>query len=392
VGDDDPGAEVAELRSPQGRALLERLAAEAATPETALRLASELRRAWSAELVSAALTQHRLRADAGAKFTRAQEMLFTRTGLEQASSERVARHRARRYAGAGRLADLCCGIGGDLVALAEDHPVLAVDRDPLHVAIAAHNAEVYGVGGRVTTRTADVREVDLTGVDAVFVDPARRSGDRRLPAGASEPPLDWCYALADRVAAVGVKAAPGLPLTAVPAGWEVELVADGRDLKEAVLWSPALARAARRATVLPCGHTLLPVPGPPVALAAPGAFLLDPNPAVTRAGLVEDLARRLDDAWKIDPRIAFLSTETDQRTPFARTLRVVESAPWHEKRFARRLHELDIGAVDIRRRGLAGDVDQIRRRLGLRGHRRATVVMTRVNNRPWGLICTEPGF
>ena len=75
------------------------------------------------------------------------------------------------------------------------------------------------------------------------------------------------------------------------------------------------------------------------------------------------------------------------RTPFARTLRVLDSAPWNEKQFAKRLRELGIGAVDIRRRGLAGDVDQIRRRLKLAGTTRATVVITRVNDKPWGLIC-----
>ena len=78
------------------------------------------------------------------------------------------------------------------------------------------------------------------------------------------------------------------------------------------------------------------------------------------------------------------------RTPFARTLRVWHSAPWHEKQFAKRLRELDVGAVDIRRRGLAGDVDQIRRRLKLAGKTRATIVITRVNDKPWGLICTDP--
>ena len=111
---------------------------------------------------------------------------------------------------------------------------------------------------------------------------------------------------------------------------------------------------------------------------------------MTRAGLVETLARQLG-AWKIDPRIAFLSSGTARGTPFARTLRVVESAPWNEKDFARRLRALGIGAADIRRRGLAGDVDQIHRRLKLAGPHRATLVLTRVNDKPWGLICVEPG-
>ena len=122
-------------------------------------------------------------------------------------------------------------------------------------------------------------------------------------------------------------------------------------------------------------------------VAAPGEFLLDPNPSVTRAGLVEDLARRIG-AWKIDPMIAFLAADREVSTPFARTLRVLESMPWHEKQAARRLRELGIGAADIRRRGLAGDVELIRRRLGLRGEGAATIVLTRREDRPWGLICT----
>ena len=102
--------------------------------------------------------------------------------------------------------------------------------------------------------------------------------------------------------AVCVKAAPGLPADLIPDGWEAEFIADGRDLKEAVLWSPALATAPvagaggpRRALVLSgsVAHALVACPGDPVPVTEPGEYLLDPNPAVTRSGLVEDLARSL---------------------------------------------------------------------------------------------------
>jgi SAM-dependent methyltransferase len=315
------------------------------------------------------------------------DMLFTRGGYEQSSSETIARYRAGRFRDAGRVADLCCGIGGDLLALAAGREVLAVDRDEAHARLAVHNAGVYGEEKNVRAVVADVRELTLDGFDAVFVDPARRAPDHRFRAGVSQPPLDWCAGLAERVSAVCVKAAPGLPADLIPAGWEAEFIADGRDLKEAVLWSPALASQSRRATILPDGDTLTTLPGDQVPLAAPGEYLLDPNPAVTRAGLVEDLARALGGAAKIDPRIAFLTLDREARTPFARTLRVLYSAPWNEKQFAKRLRELGIGAADIRRRGLAGDVGQIHRRLKLAGPNRATIVITRVNDKPWGLIC-----
>ncbi len=446
----DPAA----LLTPQGTELLHRLAAQYAAQATAapnaaapLALAERLRREYPADLVAAAMAQQELRRAAQAKFSRAAQMLFTRAGYEQSSSETVAAYRAGRLKNASRVADLCCGIGGDLIALAAASDVLAVDRDEAHARYALHNAAVYGRAEHVTTLVADVRDVKLTGIDAVFIDPARRAGPgapgqggaaqgravqaHRFKAGVSEPPLDWCVALTSQVEAVCIKAAPGLPEELIPDGWEAEFIAEARDLKEAVLWSPVLASAPpkagthgargprRRATVLatapaggpataPAGHppqayTLVAREGDPVPLKEPGEYLLDPNPAVTRAGLVEDLARELASAVasaaatdaasgvaKIDPRIAFLTLDRDVRTPFARTLRVLYSAPWNEKQFAKRLRDLGIGAVDIRRRGLAGDVDQIRRRLKLSGKTRATVVITRVNDKPWGLICADP--
>jgi len=374
------------LLAPQGQELLAALRPEDDPAD--LRLGTELRAAYPVELVTAALAQHELRLRARAKFSRALDMYFTRPGLEQASAEVIAGHRSARYASAGLVGDLCCGIGGDLVALAAGRGVLAVDRDRLHLRMARANAGVYGVAAGLTAVAADVREVSLRGVDAVFIDPARRAGGRRLRAGGSEPPLEWCLALAEQVPRVGIKAAPGLPHDAVPPGWELEFIAVGRDLKEAVAWSPALATAATRATMLPGGHTLTPAPGGPVPVLPPGGFLLDPNPAVTRAGLVEDLARSAG-AWKIDDKIAFLSADTPVRTPFARTLQVIYSAPWDQRRLPARLRALDIGAADIRRRGLAGDVDSLHRQLRLSGSRRATVVMTRVRDRPWGLVCVD---
>jgi len=359
------------------------------SPE-ASRRAESLRLAYPAEMVAAAFTLTELRRRASSKFSRAEEMMFTRAGLEQASSEEIARHRSRRFGAVHRIADLCTGIGGDLLALGDGRAVVAVDRDPLHLKIAAINADVYATGQQVTMRLEDVRETDLREVEGVFIDPARRTDRGRMGRGDSEPPLAWCFSLADRVAAVGMKAAPGLDHDTVPAGWEIEFVAIGRDLKEAALWSPALAGVARRATILLPGAvaTLVPVPGASVAIAAPGDYLLDPNPAVTRAGLVVDLACQIG-AWQIDEQIAFLATDVPIETPFARTLRVIDSLPWHLKRLSARLRELEIGTVEIRRRGLAGDVDEIKRRLKLRGPRRALLAMTRRQGQPWCLICEE---
>ncbi len=390
---DKPMSQVAELLTPEGELLLDWLRGQDVTPDRALRLAEQLRGHYSASLIAAALTQQSLRVAGREKFSKADEMLLTRAGLEQASSELTAGHSARRFAGLNLVADLCCGIGGNLVALAATaRHVLAVDADADTLRFAVRNARVHGVADRITAVCADVRDLTFVGgpIDAVFIDPARRAGQRRLRAGDCQPPLDWCFSLSAQVGAACIKAAPGLARELVPAGWEIEFVAVGRNLKEALLWSPALATVPRRATILPGGQTLTAEPGPAVRIAAPGEYLLDPNPAVTRAGLVEDLARSVG-AWKIDPMIAFLAADQEISTPFARTMRVLDSMPWNERQAARRLRELGVGVADIRRRGLAGDVQQIHRRLDLQGDRTATIVLTRRNGRPWGLICAPGG-
>ena len=377
------------LLSPEGRELLGLLPEGPLDPGEELAVGTRLRERFPAELVAAALGQHGLRVRGAGKFSRAAGMWFTREGLEQASGEALAGYRAGRYAGFGVVADLCCGIGGDLLALAKGRDALGVDLDLVHLRMARENARLHGAG-EVGVACADVQTLNLPRSLAVFADPARREGGRRLPAGESRPPLGWCLGLAGRVAGVGVKAAPGLPLGLVPEGWEVELLADRRELKEAVLWSPALATTTRRATVFPGPHSLEARPGPAVPCAAPGAYLLDPSPAVTRAGLVEELGRDLG-AWKLDPRIAFLSADEPLRSPFGRALRVEASLPWNLKRLRQVLRERGVGSVEVRKRGSAVDVADLTTRLRLRGDGRAVVVLTRVADRPWALVCAgEP--
>ena len=163
------------LLTPPGRELLARLAAE---PDAgSLAVAERLRREYPAGLVATAMAQQELRLAAEAKFSRA-----ARDAVHQGRLRAVLVGGDRQVPGrppggrASRIADLCCGIGGDLIALAAASDVLAVDRDETHARLALHNAAVYGRAEHVTAVVADVRDVPLAGVDAVFIDPARRSG------------------------------------------------------------------------------------------------------------------------------------------------------------------------------------------------------------------------
>lgn len=388
AGDDLTLAALHALATPAGEALLAAVAAD--LDGDPLARAARLRRGAPADLVAAAETLVALRRRARGKFALADRLWLTRAGLEQASSDRTAARHARRYEGLAHVADLCCGVGGDAMVLGRGRRVTAVDADPVHAEAVGRNAALAGAD--VSVVVADVADVDLAGVDGVFVDPARRTGAGRLRTGESLPPLPWCAGLAARVPAVGVKAAPGLPLDLAPAGWEVEFVSEGRELKEALLWSPALAPdgPVRRAAVIAGGtvHELVAGAAPPAPVGQPGPWLVDPDPAVTRAGAVADLAARLG-ARQLDDRVAFLTADDRPRTPFGRVLPVAASLPWNLKALRAELRRLDIGSVQVRKRGSAVDVDDLRRRLRLEGARPATVVLTRLADRPWALVCWD---
>lgn len=393
------------LLSEAGQALLAEAAAGDLSEAAQLRELTRLRRLASPERAAAAYEQALLRRRAAAKFSQAGALYFVREALEQASGEQIAAYRARRYAGRAELADLCCGIGGDALALARVGRVLAADHDELRLAIAAANARALGLAERIRFVQADVEQLAAPAADAIFFDPARRSDGRRVFALADyRPPVELLGRWLTRVPAIGVKLAPGVADDEVAAlaerigrpAIETEFISVDGELKEAALWLGPLATAERRATLLrsaaPAGQpivTLDDLGAPAAPLAEPLAFLYEPDPAVIRAHLIASLAGQID-AAQIDRQIAYLTSAEQRATPFARCWRVLEWLPFSLKRLRARLRALEAGAVTVKKRGSPLDTDALARQLSGDGARALVVVLTNVAERPAALICEGP--
>ncbi|MET9295134.1 class I SAM-dependent methyltransferase [Streptomyces sp. NPDC003077] len=372
----------------EGQALLDELRDH--DPADELATATRLRRAHPAPLVSAALGQARLRQRAVAKFGEdAHRMYFTPNGVEQSTRTAVAAHRAARLAALGvrSLADLCCGVGGDALALARvGIRVLAVDRDPLACAAARANADALGLSDLIEVRCADVTEVDTTGYDAVFVDPARRGGrgGRIFDPEAYSPPLSWAVQAARTARYAALKVAPGIPHEAVPEDAEAEWISDAGDVKEAVLWF-GTEPGARTATLLPGGDRLIgaglpdPEPGPV------GRWLYEPDGAVIRAHLVADVAKEVG-GHLIDPTIAYVTADTLTPTPYATAYEITDVLPFNVKKLRALLREREIGVAVIKKRGSAVEPDDLRKKLKLNGPHTCTVFLTRAAGAPTMLL------
>ncbi|MFF8371277.1 methyltransferase domain-containing protein [Streptomyces lydicus] len=378
------------LLGPEGQTLLDELRDH--DPADELAAATRLRRDHPAPLVSAALGQARLRQRAAAKFgADAQRMYFTANGVEQSTRASVAAHRAGRLAALGvrSVADLCCGIGGDALALARAGiRVLAVDRDPLACAAARANAAALGLAELIEVRAADVTEVDTAGYDAVFVDPARRSkvrGGRIFDPEAYSPPLSWAVEAARTAPFAALKIAPGVPHEMLPEDAEAEWISDRGEVKEAVLWF-GTAPGARRATLLPAGEALLgaglpdPEPGPV------GRYLYEPDGAVIRAHLVAEAAAGLDGRL-IDPTIAYLTADALRPTPYATAYEITDVLPFNVKRLKALLRERGVGTAVIKKRGSAVEPEELRKKLKLGGGGNSvTIFLTRVAGAPTMLL------
>lgn len=376
-------ADVAYLRSAAGGAALAALTLTPGDPLADVVAAKAVAGEHHAAVLETALLRRR----AVAKLADPDRWLLTDAALQQATPTPVAAHRAGRLRGRD-VHDVTCSVGADLVEIAAvAGRCVGSDLDPVRLAMAAANCAAHGVAP-LLARADALRPV--TGDTVVLADPARRDdgGRRRWRPDDLVPPLP---ALVDAYPGrdLVVKCAPGLDFAAVPWADEVEIVSLDGTVREACLWrgSPASPGIARRATVLRHDQPLWTVtdaepddcPVRPV-----GEWLVDPDGAVVRAGLVRHYAAR-HGLGQLDPRIAYLTGDTPP--PGTRAFRVVDHGRYSEKALRAMLRRHDVGAVEILVRGLAVTPDELRRRLRPAGSAAATVVLARIGAVPTAFLC-----
>jgi hypothetical protein len=377
--------DVAYLRSDAGRQALREVADLRLTPATLIAdIASARARfgEWSAVLVETTV----LRRKAVAKVGDPADWLFTDEALQQATTQSVANHRARRLAGAV-VHDATCSIGTELAALRHSAAALVgSDLDPVRLAMARHNV------ADVDLCRADALR-PITGSAVVLLDPARRSrGRRRFDPRDYTPGLD---ALLDvyRGRDIAVKCAPGIDfdgLAQLGFAGEIEVTSTAGGVREACLWSSGLAApgVTRRASMLDAGEQITDAEPDDCGVAPAGRWIVDPDGAVVRAGLVRHYAAR-HGLWQLDPDIAYLSGE--QLPTGVRGFEVLEELAYSERRLRQALSRRDTGAVEILVRGVDVDPDVLRHRLRLRGSQMVSVVITRLGagaaSRTTAFIC-----
>ncbi|MBD0859843.1 class I SAM-dependent methyltransferase [Gordonia sp. zg691] len=388
--------DVAFLRSRHGEKALEMVSGLALTPSSMLADIPEARSRYAPH--DAALIETvRCRRRAASKLREPDALLLTDDALQQATASIVAAHRAaeiaERFPGAV-VHDITCSVGAELRELVRTPGVaraIGSDLDRVRLAMARHNvpdATLLVADALTPTSTADV----------VLADPARRSdGGRVFRLDQLTPPLlDLLTTYAGRP--LIVKCAPGLDHQMLRNRFgfdgEVQIVSLDGGVREACLWSGPGVGSGRRATVLrtrPDGvvttFEITDDADDDVPDGEAGEWIVDPDGAIVRAGLVRHYAHRFG-LWQLDPQIAYLTG--DSVPEGARGFRVLDQVGVTEKVLRKTLTALDCGPLEILVRGLDVDPDRLRKKLKLKGSRPLSVVLTRIGRKGTAFVC-EPG-
>jgi hypothetical protein len=389
-------------------AVLEELAAEQTPLHT---LVAQLRKRFTQTQTHLLLEQADLRRRATEKFTQTQRMFFTSLGLEQATDERIARYKADRIQRAVAstctlIADLCCGIGGDLMPLAPtgwlgssdqrapgEPPettttAIGIDRDPI-AALFAH------LNTGAPAHTSDINTYDLAGVSAFHIDPDRRpTGKRTTSLEFCSPNRSEIEQLLAQVPNAAMKLAPACE---VPDDWaarcELEWISRNRECRQLVAWHGNLATSPghRRATIIPTACSLAPrtivgQPKQPVRVAEKiERYIFDIDPAV--------LAAKLKGALAAEHQLAALSIGPTYLTgpkliddPALSTFEVDDVLNFDIRTLSQYLQARNIGILEIKKRGTDVDAENLRRTLKLRGNNAATLLITQVAGRATAVL------
>ena len=315
----------------------------------------------------------KLRIKAKDKFTRSEQMFFTSLGFEQSTGENIASYIAGRFGQVGKVVDLTAGIGGNLIFLAKNNRVIAVDQNEVHLECARLNAGAYGVLKNTEFILGRAEDNFIKDADAFFIDPARdREGKSKTRSILNSSPniLAILPELLKTTDKICIKISPAFDykeLDSLPGKPEVEIISEDNVCKVSLLWFGSFKTTERRATCLLGDETFSFVEAvqkkqAPV-LEQPLKFLFEPNKAIIKAHLIDELAQRFD-LKKINSETAFLTSDVmvSEKKLF-RSFEIISIEKFSIKDLKKKFKALGIERADILTRRFPVAVEELYEKL-----------------------------
>ncbi|MDP8269160.1 MAG: methyltransferase domain-containing protein [Candidatus Tenebribacter davisii] len=310
------------------------------------------------------------------------EILFTQLGAQQASSCELAKYHELKFKDYNIIADLCCGIGIDLMHIAKDkEQVYAVDLDADTLRIAEFNCKNRDLNN-INFKLGSAEEFDQQ-VEAIFIDPDRRmDSNRRINPEEYSPPFHKIMELRKITPNIAVKLSPAIDYKKLilPVDSTLEFISEDGVLKEILLCMGKLSNenCSRKAILLPSNMTLQNS-DEKIKVSEIKKYLFEPDAAIIRAGLVQELGLIINYNL-IDTKLALLTGSKVTHIKFGKLYEVELIINYDLKKVRKYVRDNEIGELIIKTRGFPESVEKFRKKIKLKGKRSVIMFILRKGN------------
>lgn len=314
-------------------------AAEAlpATIKTIDRLAAE----FGQDAAAWAVGQQNLREKGRSKFSKADQMLFTREGLEMTAHEKVAAFHASLFEPGSEVTDGTCGIGGDLIALAARGPAFGCDLNQTALECADWNLKIHG-------HEAGLEEISVMDLDwsgrSLWLDPARRSGaGRTLNPDSFQPNLSEVLRKTESAKTCWIKLTPLLSDEILESQSQgLIFVSHKGECVEALMQAGSYgAEKTRRAYKVDSDAWLDSAPRPSSA-EEPESWVYEADPAAIRAHCLGSFGLK-----SLGSTPGWLTGPEREPCPWLTRFKTLWHGPWREDSVRDALKQLEIGRAHV---------------------------------------------
>lgn len=361
--------------------------------------------------IAAALSLLLSRQKAKGKFVLAENMFFTSLGLEQSSGEKVANHIAERFKKDWTVADITCGVGGNLVALAARcKHIISVEKEETTLECAKLNIKAHNLESKAEffhlEADSFLKSKLSDKVDAFFLDPARdREGLTKTRSILNSSPnlLDILPLIFKKTKNVGVKISPAFDwkeIDLLPGDPEVEVISEDNVCKVAMLWFGDLKKGKRSATCFrKNGDFLFSTLSDTkniVKLDAfsrvdislhPAKYIFEVDKAISRAGLLEAFAAYCN-MKKLDTNSPYLCAD-EILIPSGRVLVVQHIFDASLRDLKKELKKLSIDKADISAKNYFIKPEEIYKKLKMKEGGEHVLIFTSLPGYKNGIILAK---
>ena len=314
------------------------------------------------------------------------DLICDKLAYEQATARDISEYKAKLWQSGAKIADLCCGMGGDSFWLPAGIVANGVDIAPERVLMFNENMERLGLPHRAVLQNA----LEVEGGDFFCIDPARRDG--------LNPDFESIIKLSEKFCGGMIKLPPAFPEDEIPRESDVLYLGNATDCRECLMMSGVFGKGRIRAAAICKDGTFEwlceknELQNISLEVKNLGAFILEPNPVLVRSHLFLSEAKKLG-LWQIDSTLAYMSCENlpPEHKGFA-AYKVIEQSSLSTNDVKAMLKKHDAGRITIKKRGVEVVPEMEIRRLAPKGEKEYILFYTRISGKKRAILARPYRF